>query len=267
MEFSSLRVLMLFIAIMVHQGCTMVKITISEKRNPIPQHVTIGEKTTLTTWGPIKVNKVHFFPSSFRLKADDTVIYIDPVEVDSAEPADYILITHAHPDHFSLKDIQNLLKEKTTIICSRGASKKMKDVNNEIHIVKPNQQLEFEGLHIETTFAYNRKSVFLWIKAHPKSKENVGYVITLKNGLKIYHAGDTDYIPEMKNLSNIDAALVPIGGDNLTMNAEEAARIVNEIRPTIVIPMHYEIKNLDELNQFDVLVNAQTSVIKLNHEY
>ncbi len=264
MEFNRSHVLMLCLALIINQGCTMVKVTISEKRNPIPQQVTIGENITLTTWGAIKVNKSHFFPSSFQLKTDYKVIYIDPVEVGSEDPADYILITHAHPDHFSLMDIKNLLKDETKIICSKGVSKKLKDITNKIHIVKPKEQLQFEEFIIETTLAYNTKSVFLWIKAHPKSKENVGYVITLKNGLKIYHAGDTDYIPEMKDLRGIDVALVPIGGDNLTMNEEEAAKIVNEICPKMAIPMHYEIKNHEELSRFETLVNDKTKVAKLN---
>ncbi|MBQ4820204.1 MBL fold metallo-hydrolase [Aquimarina sp. MMG016] len=263
MQTNRLHFLILCLALLINQGCTMVKVKISEKRNPIPQKVTIGENITLTTWGAIKVNKSHFFPSSFQLKIDDKVIYIDPVGIENAEQADYILITHAHPDHFSLKDIKNLLKDETIIICSKGALNKIRDVKNQIQIVKPKEQLQFEKIGIETTLAYNTKSVFLWIKAHSKSKENVGYVITSKNGLKIYHAGDTDYISEMERLSGIDVALVPIGGDNLTMNAEEAAKIVNKIRPKIAIPMHYEIKNQEELNRFDTLVNEKTKVIKL----
>ena len=241
----------------------MVKVKISEKRNPVPQQVALGENMTLTTWGTIKVNKAHFFPSSFQLKIGGKVIYIDPVEVGKTDKADYILITHAHPDHFSIKDIKKLLKAETKIVCSKGASKKLTDIENQIKIVKPKEQLRFEEFSIETTLAYNTKSVFLWIKAHPKSKENVGYVLTLKDGLRIYHAGDTDYIPEMKELSAIDVALVPIGGDNLTMNEEEAAKIINEIRPKIAIPMHYEIKRHEELDRFEALVDEKIKVIKL----
>lgn len=264
MKRNRLHFLTVYLVLLINQSCTMVKVTVSEKRNPVPQQVSIGEKTSLTTWGAIKVNKSHFFPSSFQLITNDKVIYIDPVKVGSAEPADYIFITHAHPDHFSLKDIKSLLKAETTIICSKGVSKKLKGITNTIHVVKPEEQLEFEEMSIATTHAYNTKSVILWIKAHPKSKENVGYIITLKNGLTLYHTGDTDYIPEIKDLAGIDVALVSIGGDNLTMNEAEAAEIVNAIKPRIVIPMHYEIKNSEELHRFEGLVNEQTSVIKLN---
>ena len=68
----------------------------------------------------------------------------------------------------------------------------------------------------------------------------------------------------MEELSGIDVALVPIGGDNLTMNEEEAAKMINKIRPKITIPMHYEIKNAEELNRFETLVNSTTKIIKLN---
>jgi L-ascorbate metabolism protein UlaG (beta-lactamase superfamily) len=115
----------------------------------------------------------------------------------------------------------------------------------------------------EATAAYNTKSVFLWIKAHPKSKENVGFVLTMDKGLRIYHAGDTDYIPEMKQLKKIQFALIPIGGDNLTMNEEEAASMVNAIKPEKVIPMHYEIKNREELKRFESLVDPKIKVEEL----
>ncbi len=254
------------LALSINLGCTMVKVTTSEKRNPTPQQVVVGENTTLTTWGTIKVNKAHFFPSSFQLKTDDTIIYIDPVEIGNAEPGDFIFLTHGHPDHFSIKDIKKLLKRETIIVCPKGVSKKLKNITDKIYAVRPNEQLTLEGIHIRTTWAYNTKSVLLWIKAHPKAKENVGYVLTLKNGTKVYHAGDTDYIPETREISDVDVALVPIGGDNLTMNGEEAAKIINEIRPGIVIPMHYEIKNRNELKRFETLVNRKIKVVKLDVE-
>ncbi|WP_422083850.1 MBL fold metallo-hydrolase [Ulvibacterium sp.] len=242
----------------------MVKVSISEKRNPTLQQIDIGENTVLSTWGTIKVNKSHFFPSSFQLKTKNKVIYIDPVGIETTEKADYILITHSHPDHFSIKDIEKVIQSETKIICSKGVSKKLKEYNRHIRIMRPKDVLKFEDLDITATAAYNTKSVFLWIKAHPKSKENIGFVLTLGGGLRIYHAGDTDYIPEIKGLTDIGVALVPIGGDNLTMNEEEAARIVNQIKPQKVIPMHYEIKNREVLKRFQSLVDPDTTVMVLD---
>ena len=241
----------------------MVKISVSEKRNSTSQQINMGENITLTTWGTIKVNKSHFFPSSFQIKTGDKVIYIDPVEVNSSEKADYIFLTHSHPDHFSIKDIQKVIKPETTIICSKGVSKKLKDFNNAVHIMRPEDTIDLDGMSCEATAAYNTKSVFLWIKAHPKSKENVGFVLTMEKGVRIYHAGDTDYIPEMKQLKNIQIALIPIGGDNLTMNEDEAARMINEIKPEKVILVHYEIKNREELNRFKNLVDQKIKVEEL----
>ena len=245
------------------QNCTMIKINVSEKRNSSPQKIEMGKGVTLTTWGAIRVNKSHFFPSSFQLKTENEIIYIDPVGINTTEKGDYILITHSHPDHFSLEDIEKILKPQTEIICSQGVKGKLKKVDNKVQVVKPGDSLQLNGFTLEATAAYNTKSVFLWIKAHPKSKENVGFILTLSNGLKIYHAGDTDFIPEMRKISNIDLALLPIGGDNLTMNEQEAAQIVNEIQPTKVFPMHFEIKEKEIIKQFKNLVKEPIEVIEI----
>ncbi|MBN1181127.1 MAG: MBL fold metallo-hydrolase [Bacteroidales bacterium] len=241
----------------------MVKITLSEKRNPKPQVIKIGENIKITTWGAIKVNRSHFFPSSFQVKSDEKIIFIDPVEVDPSEKADYILITHSHPDHFSLKDIKRLLKSGTEIICSKSVTKKLEDFNNQVLIMTAGDILKLEGMNLEATAAYNTKSVFLWIKAHPKSKENIGYILTLSDGLRIYHAGDTDYIPEMNEIKNIQLAFIPVGGDNLTMNEDEAAMVANQIKPEKVVPIHYEIKNSEVLKRFRSLVDKSIQVIEI----
>lgn len=255
------RLLIYFIAIIfIFQGCTMIKISVSEKRNPIPMTLDLGENIILTTWGAIRVNKSDFFPSSFQIRSDDKVIYIDPIEITSSEKADYIFITHAHPDHLSLKDINNIIKSETIIVCSKGVSKKLHKFNNEIYVVKPGDTVKFKNITCEAISAYNTRAVFLWIKAHPKSKENVGFILSLNDNIRIYHAGDTDYIPEMQNINNINVALVPIGGDNLTMNAEEAAKIINQLQPDIAVPMHYEIKNKENLHIFKNLIDHNVKV-------
>ncbi|MEL6810671.1 MAG: MBL fold metallo-hydrolase [Bacteroidota bacterium] len=238
----------------------MVKIAVSEKRNPIVQRVDYDENISIATWGAIKVNKSHFFPSSFQIRNEEIILYIDPVVVEGSEKADYILITHSHPDHFSIKDIQKLLKPETVVICSKGVSKKLSHLNVPVKTVKPGDTLQMDKLKVEATHAYNTRSVFLWIKAHPKSSENVGFIVSLDANIRIYHAGDTDYVSELKNLEDIDIAMVPVGGDNLTMNMEEAALVVNFISPKLAIPMHYEIEKKLELTQFKDLIRAPTTV-------
>lgn len=241
----------------------MIKITISEKRNPLVQRVSISENTTISTWGAIKVNKSDFFPSSFQIKTDSLVIYIDPIEVTTTAKADYILITHSHPDHLSLPDIRKLAKPDTKIICSKSVLKRMKGIGNEVHVMNASDSLKLNGIDILATPAYNTKPVFLWIKAHPKSKGNIGFILTTDSGIKIYHSGDTDYIAEMDRIANVDVALVAIGGDKLTMNEAEAAAIVNHIRPKQVIPMHYELRGGENIAKFRSLVDEAIMVTAL----
>lgn len=238
----------------------MVNVTISNKRNPVPQTLQFGKNLKITTWGAIKVNKSDFFPSSFQIISGEKVVYIDAVEIGSSEKADYIFVTHAHPDHLSLETIEQISKPGTIFICPEGVSKILSKKTHRIKEVKPGDSIDLGDLQCESVDAYNTKNVFLWIKAHPRSKQNVGFILTLENNTRIYHTGDTDYIPEMKNIKNIDIAMVPIGGDNLTMNIEEAAKMVNEIKPDLVIPMHYELKRPEDILKFQSLVEGEIEV-------
>ena len=242
----------------------MVKINISDKRNPVPQTLKWNENIEITTWGAIKVSQSDFFPSSFRIKSKHKTIFIDPVEIESEDKADYVFLTHAHPDHFSPKDLIKIVKPETVFICSKGVTKKLRKYNCKIIEVKPGDTHTLDqSMKFEAVSAYNTKSVFLWIKAHPKSKQNVGYILSF-HGTCIYHAGDTDYIPEIEKIKNVDIAMVPVGGDNLTMNAEDAAKILGRIRPKIAIPMHYEIKKQEDLKKLENLLGSEMK-IKVMH--
>ncbi|MFQ6082257.1 MAG: MBL fold metallo-hydrolase [Candidatus Aminicenantia bacterium] len=167
--------------------------------------------------------------AAFKIKTDK-VIYIDPWRLPkSAGKADLILITHSHFDHLSVEDIRQIKKEDTIIITTPdGTSKLMGDVRE----ISPGQELEVSGIKIKAVPAYNVDKEF-----HPKRNEWVGYIIILEEG-GIYHTGDTDFIPEMKELGPIDIALLPVGG-KYTMNPEQAAQAANVIKPEIAIPMHY----------------------------
>jgi len=168
--------------------------------------------------------------ASFIIEAGNKIIYIDPYEIKGAKPADYIFITHDHPDHLSPGDIQKIAKRDTLIICTQASAGKLKQYN--LKVVKPGDVFTVGAMKCEAVPAYNNSKPF-----HPKKAGNAGYVIDI-GGARIYHAGDTDFIPEMKNMKDIDIAMVPIGGF-FTMEPKEAAEAIKAIKPKIAVPIHF----------------------------
>jgi len=167
--------------------------------------------------------------ATFRLAKAGKIVYIDPWKIKSKETADVICVTHSHYDHLSVEDVKKL-QGKDTIVVATADSAKM--LSGNVKIVKPGDKIEANGVKVEAVAAYNINKQF-----HPKANGWVGYVITLPDGTRFYHAGDTDYIPEMKAVK-ADIAAFPIGG-TYTMNAQEAAKAANEIRSKVAIPMHW----------------------------
>lgn len=171
--------------------------------------------------------------ASFKIKTDGSTIYIDPFDIKSEEKADIILITHGHYDHCSINDIRKIAREGTVIAAPPDCLSKVSSINKvKIIPVEPNKSYDINSLKIETVPAYNINKKF-----HPKENDWVGYVLNIQNK-RIYHAGDTDAVPEMMHLQNIDIAMLPIGG-TYTMDVKEAAKAANMIKPKILIPMHY----------------------------
>ena len=166
--------------------------------------------------------------ASFVIKGDKT-IYIDPWKIKGDLPkADIVLITHDHFDHCSPGDVRKVSTDSTVILATPGCASKL---GKNARSVKPGESMEISGVKIETVPAYNIGKSF-----HPKASGFVGYIVTVQ-GVRIYHAGDTDLIPEMKEIK-ADIALLPVGG-TYTMNAEEAAKAADIIAPEIAIPMHW----------------------------
>ena len=166
--------------------------------------------------------------ASLKIKTNEKVIYIDPYILKDAEKADLILITHDHYDHCDAEKIRMIKKENTKIFAPESCSGKIPEG---FEPVGQNDTKVLDGIKIQTIPSYNIGKSF-----HPKGR-GVGFVIEI-NEKKIYHAGDTDKIPEMKSLSDIDVALLPVGG-TYTMNAQEAAEAAKAIKPKIAIPMHW----------------------------
>ena len=163
--------------------------------------------------------------SAFRIHAKDAIIYIDPCNLTfNAPKATFILITHFHTDHFSEKAIKQLSTNETKVYVPGGLGSYLP--------VRPGDIVNVNAfINFEVVPAYNIHKSF-----HPKHNKWVGYIVDIE-GTRIYHAGDTDLIPEMNNMK-VDIALLPIGG-TFTMDYREAIEAVKIIKPKTVIPMHY----------------------------
>ncbi len=178
--------------------------------------------------------------AGFLIK-NSRVIYIDPYNIkEDSEKADIILLTHSHYDHCSIADIEKIVQEGTIIVATADCQSKITrfDVPIKMHVVEVGQEVELGNIKISVLPAYNTDKHF-----HPQDEGWVGYLIKI-NDLIIYHAGDTDVIPEMQKLTGYHqsgkdfVALLPIGG-RFTMSAEEAVEAAKIIKPTLAVPMHY----------------------------
>jgi len=165
------------------------------------------------------------------------IIYVDPfsrlADYSKLPQADMILLTHEHPDHLDLKALDGLRTDRTKIILTESCAQQVKD-----GIIMQNGDVKtVDGLRIEAVPAYNLVHMrSAGVPYHPKGNGN-GYVITFGDK-KIYIAGDTENIPEMKQLKNIDCAFLPM---NLpyTMTPEMVADATKVFRPKILYPYHY----------------------------
>lgn len=179
------------------------------------------------------LNIIHFGHSSFLIEGDKRV-YIDPYILPAdVKKADMILVTHEHFDHFDRAKIKELIKQGTEIIIPPGCASGL-DVK--FRMIREGETIELGSVKVTAVPAYNTNKFRTGsIPFHAKG-EGFGYIVEMK-GVKVYHAGDTDFIPEMKKVK-ADIALLPIGG-TYTMDAKEAAEAANAIRPSVAIPMHY----------------------------
>lgn len=186
------------------------------------------------------------------------VIYFDSYKInENYNDADVIFITHSHYDHFSEEDILKVKKEKTKIVIPKDLYDKTIELGFEkenILLAEPNEEYEVNNIKFKTIPAYNVDKNF-----HPKANNWVGYIITLDN-VVYYIAGDTDITEENKKVK-CDVAFVPIGG-TYTMTAEEAAKLVNEIKPKIAVPIHYGliVGTKEDEEVFKSLVNENINV-------
>ncbi len=172
--------------------------------------------------------------ASFLIKTQEKNIYIDPYAGDYSEKADIVLITHDHRDHCDLNKLSAIRTSKTTILTSEPCSEKIPP--NNVVTMSPGESKQINGMTVHAVEAYNLKRFRSpGIPYHPKGTQ-VGFVLE-SEGKRVYHAGDTDLIPNMSELKSITLALLPIGG-TYTMDLEEGVEAVLTIRPEMVMPIH-----------------------------
>ena len=173
--------------------------------------------------------------AGFMITTQGNVIYLDPHEGEYDTSADLIIITHSHSDHCNTEKIRKIQKEDTLIIAPQDCATK---IGTEVISLKPGEEKMIHGIHITAVEAYNVKRFRApGIPFHPRGL-GVGYILTV-NGKTIYHAGDTDFIEEMKDLKDkkITLALLPSGG-TYTMDNIDAIDATLAISPQKVFPMH-----------------------------
>ena len=193
--------------------------------------------------------------ASFKIKMfSGRIIYLDPYNIKNGEEkADIIVSSHSHGDHFSRSDIKKIWKDDTILLGPVSIADSLKKFDGQA--LEIGEEFAYKDFKIELFPAYTIKK-----GTHPKSNNWVGSIIE-SAGKSVYHAGDTERIPEMKELADrkITVALLPCGG-TYTMDFEEATDAALDIQPEIVVPMHNWEK---DLNPFRELMAKKDSKIKV----
>lgn len=199
----------------------------------------------------------------FRIQ-NGKVIYIDPFKIGDRGPkADIVLVSHEHFDHLSIEDLKKIVTPNTVVVAhaqSAGELSKLKV--KETKIVKPGDKVTIGEIMIQAVPAYNlNKGPEPGKVFHPKEDGKLGFVVTVK-GIRIYHAADSDHIPEMKGL-NPDVALLPVSG-TYVMTPQEAAEAAASVNPKIAIPMHYDaiVGTKNDAEAFRKLAKCEVKILK-----
>ncbi len=197
-------------------------------------------------------NLVWLGHDTFLLTAAGKAVYFDPFRLPTAvRVADLILISHEHFDHCSPEDVAKIQHEDTVIVTDGSSAAKLK---GDVRIVKPGDSITVGAFQVEVVPAYNLDKKF-----HPKTLGGLGFILTV-DGVRIYHAGDTDFTPDMKNI-RADIALLPVSG-TYVMTAEETVEAALAIRPELALPMYYGaiVGTFNDAQRFEELLKGNVEV-------
>jgi L-ascorbate metabolism protein UlaG (beta-lactamase superfamily) len=175
----------------------------------------------------------------FRIDTEKTV-YFDPFQIAGGPRADLILISHDHFDHCSPEDVEKIQGSQTVIVTEKDSAKKL---SGDVRVLKPGDSLRVDDINIQAVPSYNTDKDF-----HPKANNWLGFIVEIE-GITVYHAGDADFIPEMKDME-VDIALLPVSG-TYVMTSSQAVKAAQAIHPKLAIPMHYGAIVGDEQDAFN----------------
>lgn len=212
------------------------------------QNINYPIETLVTKSGkPIEITL--FKHASLAISFDGQEIYVDPVtkvggtviDYTSMPKADFILVTHEHFDHLDSEAIKELEKPDTEIILNETSKKQL----GKGDVIANNQSLQLaDNIKLEAVPAYNTTPGRE--KFHPKGNGN-GYILNLED-VRIYIAGDTEDIPEMADIKDIDLAFLPVN-QPFTMTIEQAEKAALTLKPKILIPYHYSDTPINQLKE------------------
>ena len=173
-----------------------------------------------------------------RIQYDGKEIQIDPVSklgnrsvnYAAMPKADYIFVTHEHADHYDAAALKTLSADKTQLVMNKRCA----DMYGSGKVMANGDKLQLADVSVEAVPAYN--STVGREQFHPKGRDN-GYILTI-DGLRIYIAGDTEDIPEMAQIKDIDIAFLPCN-QPYTMTPDQLVRAAKVIKPKVLFPYHY----------------------------
>lgn len=237
------KVLLTLLSILVLAGC-------GEQQDGIDVYTTPNGKRLIIT--PIK-------HASLQINYDGREFEIDPVcsnvmpvvEYLDKPKADFVLVTHGHGDHWDSYAAHVLMGRYTELVIPKHIWYKLRKGI----VMENNMHMDIgHGCSIDAVPAYNvsRKKA----KAHPKGQGN-GYVLNLE-GFRIYIAGDTEPIPEMKELGKIDIAFLPVS--RLTMSLKQFRQAIKTIKPKVVYPYHFNQTDTAKLRQYASGLGAEVKI-------
>ncbi len=228
-----------------------------------------------------------FPPSWIQLKAGQKIIYIDPAYLrtyfvsypdkiefsrwpdpidglpEKLQKGNIILITHHHKDHCKNVTVNRLRNSGTVLI---APEKCVKELGSEIQVIQADETIEIGDIKVKAVHAYNLEEDSKGKMMHKKG-DGVGYLLTIRRHM-IYHAGDSDLIPEMKKIGKVDIALLPIGGKGFTMNLDGAVKAVAAIKPRVVIPIHrFKADPMEFRRKVEVNINIKVVPLDIGKVY